>query len=83
MNVNLSASSQELLLKAAAEKQISLEELASELLNEAIQNYLSGSVKSNHLPLMPEQPYAYYADPEEPAIPLEDWNIENEDRGIS
>ncbi len=25
------------------------------------------------------QPYAYYADPEQPAIPQEDWNMENFD----
>ncbi|MDJ1177515.1 hypothetical protein PJF56_01435 [Roseofilum sp. BLCC_M91] len=42
----------------------------------------SSSIKNNHLPLIPEQPYAYYADPEEPAIPSEDWNMENEDQGI-
>jgi hypothetical protein len=82
MNVNLSRSSEELLLKAAKQKRIPLEELASELLNEAIQNKFSVNPKSSHLPLIPEQPYAYYADPEEPAIPLEDWNMENEDQGI-
>jgi hypothetical protein len=25
------------------------------------------------------QPYAYYADPEQPAIPVEDWDMENYD----
>ncbi|EGJ30263.1 MULTISPECIES: hypothetical protein [Moorena] len=34
------------------------------------------------LPLANKQPYAYYADPEEPAIPLEDWDMENSDREV-
>jgi len=82
-NVNISQKSQEILIKAAAEKRMSVEELASEILNEAIQNKLdrivtTGEVKKEYpiLPLANKQPYAYYADPEEPAIPLEDWDME-------
>ncbi|EGJ30273.1 MULTISPECIES: hypothetical protein [Moorena] len=118
-NVNISQKSQEILRKAAAEKRMSVEDMASEILsdaapsrgglphsllhqdNEAIQNKLSGiatigEVKSDAapsrggfphsllhqdkeypiLPLANKQPYAYYADPEEPAIPLEDWDME-------
>ncbi|NEO37991.1 MAG: hypothetical protein F6J90_17310 [Moorea sp. SIOASIH] len=52
--------------------------------NEAIQNKLSGIVTIGEVkkeyysnPLANKQPYPYYADPEEPAIPLEDWDIEN------
>ena len=88
-NVNISQKSQEILIKAAAEKRMSVEELASEILNEAIQNKLSGivtigEVKKEYpiLPLANKQPYAYYADPEEPAIPLEDWDMENSDREV-
>jgi len=38
-----------------------------------------GEVKKEYpiLPLANKQPYAYYADPEEPAIPLEDWDRSN------
>ncbi|NEO89079.1 MAG: hypothetical protein F6K56_01915 [Moorea sp. SIO3G5] len=83
-NIKISQYSQDILIKAAAKKRISVEELASEILNEAIQNKLSeivtiGEVKKEYYsnPLANKQPYAYYADPEEPAIPLEDWDIEN------
>ncbi|NEQ66586.1 MAG: hypothetical protein F6K21_13980 [Symploca sp. SIO2D2] len=83
-NVKISLNSQEILIKAAAKKRISVEELASEILNEAIQNKLSGIVAIGAVekeysanPLANKQPYAYYADPEEPAIPIEDWDIEN------
>ncbi len=72
---------QELLIKAAAEKQQSVEQLASEILNEAIENKFSeivtnGNEKQEYSsnPLAKKQPYAYYADPEEPGIPLEDWD---------
>ena len=70
------------MIKAAAEKQQSVEELASEILNEAIENEFSeidtnGNEKKEYPanPLAKKQPYAYYADPEEPAIPLEDWDL--------
>ena len=83
-NVKISKKAQELLIKAAAEKQKSVEELASEILNEAIQNKFSGIVANGNLkkkylsnPLAKKEPYAYYADPEEPAIPLEEWDMEN------
>ncbi|NES81692.1 MAG: hypothetical protein F6K63_31295 [Moorea sp. SIO1G6] len=88
-NIKISQNSQDILIKAAAEKRMSVEELASEILNEAIQNKLSeivtiGEVKKEYpiLPLANKQPYAYYADPEEPAIPLEDWDMENSDREV-
>ena len=82
--VNISKKAQKLLLKVATERQISVEELASEILNEAIQNKFSeiaitGEVKKEYFsnPLANKQPYAYYADPEEPAIPWEEWEMEN------
>ena len=81
-NIKISQNSQEILLKAAAKKRIPVEELASEILNEAIQNKFSeivttGEDKKEYYPnpLANKQPYAYYADPEEPAIPLEDWEL--------
>jgi hypothetical protein len=85
-NVNISKKAQELLIKAAAERKVSVETLASEILNESIQNKFSQSKieieKDNQdtlNPLLNMQPYAYYADPEQPAIPLEDWDMENYD----
>ena len=82
-NVQISKKAQELLIKAAAEKQQSVEELASEILNEAIENEFSeidtnGNEKKEYPanPLAKQHPYAYYADPEEPAIPLEEWDME-------
>ncbi len=83
-NVKITPKAQELLIKPAAKKRISVEDLASEILNEAIQNQLSqivtiGEVKKEYPPnpLANKQPYAYYADPEEPAIPIEDWDMLN------
>ncbi|NEP85679.1 MAG: hypothetical protein F6K18_01915 [Okeania sp. SIO2C2] len=83
-NVNITPEAQELLKKAAAKKQVSVEELASEILNEAIQNKLVGVVNISENkkeypsnPLANKQPYFYYADPEEPAISVEDWDMEN------
>ena len=83
INLYISKKAQELLIKAAAEKQQSVEELASEILNEAIENKFSeivtnGNEKKEYPsnPLAKKQPYAYYADPEEPAIPLEEWDME-------
>jgi hypothetical protein len=85
-NVNISKKAQELLIIAAAERKVSVETLASEILNESIQNKFSPSKtdieKENQdipNPLLNMQPYAYYADPEQPAIPLEDWGMENYD----
>ena len=40
-NVNISKKAQELLIKAAAERKVSVETLASEILNESIQNKFS------------------------------------------
>ncbi len=83
-NVNITPEAQELLIKAAAKKQISVEELASEILNEAIQNKLAGVVNISEFkkeypsnPLANKQPYVYYADPQEPAIPVEEWDMQN------
>ena len=85
-NVNINQKAREFLIKAAAERNISVETLASEILNQSIQDKFSKNVieakKENpdlSNPLWNMQPYAYYADPEESAIPLEDWNIENDD----
>ncbi|NEO52746.1 MAG: hypothetical protein F6K54_06435 [Okeania sp. SIO3B5] len=69
--------------KAAAKKQVSVEELASEILNEAIQNKRVEVVNISENkeeypsnPLANKQPYLDYADPQEPAISVEDWDME-------
>jgi len=83
-NVSISKETQKLLIKAAAARKVSVEKLASEILNESIQNKFSeidtnAAVKPKYTsnPLANMQPYAYHADPEQPAIPLEDWDMEN------
>jgi hypothetical protein len=88
-NVKISQKAQELLIKVAAETRKSVEDLASEILNEAIENKFSGidpirEVEKEYPPnpLANKQPYAYYADPEEAAIPLEDWDMENSDEEV-
>ncbi len=58
-NVHISKKAQELLIKAATEKQQSVEELASEILNEAIQNKFSETVaNSNATKEYPSNPLA-------------------------
>ena len=88
-NVQISQQSQELLIKAAAQKQKSVEELASEILNEAIQDKFYGHISIERFQkkypanrLANKQPYAYYADPEAAAISLEDWEMESSDFDI-
>lgn len=83
-NVNISKKARELLIKAAAQKNVSIETLASEILNESIQDKFSENDidvtrenKDISNPLWNMQPYAYYADPEESAIPVEDWDLGN------
>jgi hypothetical protein len=83
-NVSISKETQKLLIKAAAARKVSVEKLASEILNESIQHKFS-EIDTNIAaerqytsnPLANMQPYAYHADPEQPAIPLEDWDMEN------
>ena len=85
-NVNISKKARELLIKAAGERNVSIETLASEILNESIQDRFSKNnvdVDRENLdisnPLCNLQPYAYYADLEASAIPVEDWDLENYD----
>ena len=83
-NVNISKKARELLIKAAAERSISVETLASEILNQSIQDKFSENItekKKQNIsnPLWNMQPYAYYADPEESAITVEDWDMFNND----
>jgi len=81
-NIYISQETQESLIKAAALKEISVEELASSILRESIQEKLgqiSYSSKNQGKfainPLVEMQPYAYLADPNEPVISPDDWEM--------
>ncbi len=85
-NVHISKEEQALLIKAAALQKVSVEDLASQILGEAIQEKLSGvgtsespdrEVKTN--PLAGLQPYAYEASPEESAFPADEWSMEQQE----
>jgi hypothetical protein len=85
-NVHITQEAQKLLIRAAAFKNVSVEELASEILSQGIQSQLSEIAanhqshhKSNVNPLVGLQPYAFYATPEESGFPSDDWNIEHEE----
>ena len=80
-NIYISQETQESLIKAAALKEVSVEELASSILRESIQEkfgqirYSSenqGKFAIN--PLVKMQPYAYLA-PNEPVISPDDWEM--------
>ncbi|MHC5934961.1 hypothetical protein [Nostoc sp.] len=81
-NIYISQETQESLIKAAAFKEISVEELASSILRESIPEKLgqiSYSSKNQGKfainPLVKMQPYAYLADPNEPVISPDDWEM--------
>jgi hypothetical protein len=83
-NVHIAQEAQELLIKAAAAKNVSVEKLASEILAEGIQIQLSEPETSdlqNHgfNPLANLQPYAFHARPEESALSSDEWSIESEE----
>jgi hypothetical protein len=83
-NVHLAQAEQELLIKAAAAKNVSVEKLASEILAEGIQIQLSELKTSDHPnrgfnPLANLQPYAFHAKSEESALSSEEWSIESEE----
>lgn len=84
-NVHLSQADRDLLIKAAALQQVSVEQLASQMLAEAIQEKLKGvlldrmpaeEVSTN--PLAGLEPYAYNAAPEESAFSSSEWNMEQQ-----
>jgi hypothetical protein len=88
-NIYISQETQESLIKAAALKEMSVEELASSILRESIQekfgeiSYSSESQGQFAVnPLREMQPYAYLADPNEPVISPDDWEI-NQDFGVN
>jgi hypothetical protein len=81
-NVYLAQEAQELLIKAAAAKNVSVEKLASEILAEGIQIHLfeletSDRPNSSSNPLANLQPYAFHAKPEESALSSDEWSMES------
>jgi hypothetical protein len=85
-NVHIAQEAQELLIKAAAAKNVSVERLASEILAEGIQVQLSELETSDRPnsgsgfnPLANLQPYAFYAKPEESALSSDEWSMESEE----
>ncbi|MBX9258514.1 hypothetical protein H1Q63_32135 [Desmonostoc muscorum CCALA 125] len=81
-NIYISQETQESLIKAAALKEMSVEELASSILRESIQEKLGQMSYSSENqskfainPLVNMQPYAYLADPNEPVISPDDWEM--------
>lgn len=85
-NVHISQKAQELLIKAAALKNLSVEDLASEILSEGIEEKLSGIAQEDEPlkaypsnPLADRQPYAYFADPGEPVISPSEWEMNTVD----
>ncbi len=72
-NIHIAQEAQELLIKAAAAKNVSVDELASEILAEGIQIQLSeleisDRPNSSLNPLANLQPYVFHAKPEESAL---------------
>jgi len=84
-NIYIAQETQASLIKAAALKKMSVEELASAILKESIQekfgeiSYPAQSQSKFAVnPLREMQPYAYLADPNEPATSPDDWEMNQE-----
>jgi hypothetical protein len=81
-NIYISQETQDSLIKAAALKKMSVEELASSIVRESIQEKF-GQIRNSYEnqgkfainPLLKMQPYAYLADPNESAICPDDWEM--------
>ena len=84
-NIHLSQEAQQILIKAAAFKQMSVEDLASEILNEVIPDKLS-SIMNKDTATKPKQkpalastePFIFYGTPEESGLPADEWDMEQE-----
>lgn len=81
-NIYISQETQESLVKAAALQKVSVEELASSILKESIKEKFGEVNNSSENqrqfavnPLTKMKPYAYLADPNEPAIYPDDWEM--------
>ena len=83
-NIHLSQKAKQILIKAAAFKHISVEDLASEIINEAIQEKLSPIIQDTETKpkrkpaLAGTEPFVFYGTPEESGLPADEWNMEKE-----
>lgn len=83
-NIHLSQEAQQILIKAAAFKQISVEDLASEILNEVIREKLSSIIKDTETKpkrkpaLAGTEPFVFYGTPEESGLTADEWDMEKE-----
>lgn len=73
-NIHISLEAQQLLIKAAAVKRMSVEDLASEILNEVIQDKLSATIQDAEAPLNLKpalagtEPFFFHGTPEESGL---------------
>jgi hypothetical protein len=83
-NICLNDQAKKLLIKAAAIKGISIESLASEIINEAIQGQYAiinedfVAVPKRKPALAGTEPFYFLATPEESGIPADEWEMEND-----
>ncbi|MDJ0535247.1 MAG: hypothetical protein QNJ70_22630 [Xenococcaceae cyanobacterium MO_207.B15] len=83
-NIHLSQEAQQILIQAAAVKRMSVEDLASELLNEVIHDKLSSIIKDTEPKLKRKpalagtEPFIFYGTPEESGLPADEWDMEKE-----
>jgi hypothetical protein len=83
-NVHLDDEVKQLLIKAAAVKGMSVEFLASEIINEAIREQFSAVVEEivptprRKPALAGTEPFSFLGTPEESGIPDDQWNMEND-----
>jgi hypothetical protein len=83
-NVYLNDEVKQLLIKAAAVKGISIESLASEIINEAIREQLSVIIedtisRTKRKPaLAGTKPFYFLGTPEESGISADEWDMEND-----
>ena len=84
-NVCLENEVKQFLIKAAAVKGISVESLASQIINAAIREQFiiipDDTISTpRHKPaLAGTQPFSFFAIPEESGIPVDEWEMENDD----
>ncbi len=84
-NIHLTQETQQILIKAAALKNMSVENLASEILNEVIPDKLSSMMnkdtetKPKRKPaLAGTEPFIFYGTSEESGLPADEWDMEKE-----
>lgn len=83
-NIYLSQEAQQILLKAAAVKHISVEALASEILNEVITQKFTQLIQDTEIKpkrkpaLAGTKPFVFSGTPEESGLPAHEWDMEQE-----